>query len=170
MSGYSGLKAPLFIRFINGFADFRTIADALSKTSEDEDTKALAADLLESYKDKEIDLSDFKSDFRHLLNDIIENGVVLPVRQYLNAYMEPSLLEMSAESSDVRSGSKRTWLKIRDKDTPWLESTVCYNLSVFLIHVGASKLKCCQACHKYFVIDKMKYSYCSESCKKRSEG
>lgn len=170
MGGYIGHNAPLFIRFVNGFTDFRSIAAALGKASDDEETKALVEEFLRVYKEDSVDLSDFKADLRNLLNDIIENGVILPVTQYLNAYMEPSILEMSAETADTRSGNRRTWLKIRDKEAPWLEAVVCYNLSIFLIHVGASKLRCCKACRKFYVIGKLQYSYCSESCKKRAEG
>lgn len=171
MAGYTSVtRDPLFIRFANGNADYKDILHGLLRGSEDEETKAIAEAVLEEYKEKPLDLSEFRSDIRHLLNDLIENGVILPVTQYLNTYMEPSVEEMSIEHSYARTGETKTWLRIKNKDAPWMEAIVCYNISMFLIHIGVSKLKCCKLCKKYYTISKMKYEYCSESCKKRADG
>jgi hypothetical protein len=165
------VTTPLFLRFINGEIGPLGIAKSLASVSQDDDTKNTVHELLDSYKDreKELDFSQFRSDMRNLVLDLMENGPILYLKEYLNAYMEPSLLEIVEKEGFVSSGITKRWVKIRDKGAPWIEGVVCYNLSVFIHSSGYNKIRVCKGCSKFYVIGKMKYSYCSESCKKRYE-
>jgi len=155
---------PLFIRFVNGDTDPRGVVQGLIEGTRDEGTIGIAQEVLAG----EMDLTQFREDLCSLLDDIIANGVYHPAVNYLNSYMEPSILEHQEERNLDSSGTTRKWLSIRKKDSPWVEAVVCYNLTLFIKAFGFSKIKKCPQCHRYFTQKKFKYKFCSEKCKMRS--
>ena len=160
---------PLFLRFVNGDATPLGVARSLASVTQDQVTKDIVAELVSSYKDREreLDFSQFRKDLKTLLLDLMDNGPIPYLRQYLNDYMEPSLLEVVEKEGFSSSGMTKRWVMIKDKDATWIEAVVCYNLSVFIATMGYNKIRQCKGCTKFYVIGKMKYVYCSESCKKR---
>lgn len=149
--------APLFMRFANDLVGPEEIVQGLVDSTEDEKTKEIALNVNIS----ELDLGLFKEDFRSMLDDIISGGVFHPIANYLNAYMEPSLLE---------HGAQKRWVTIRSEEAPWIEALLCYNLTLFIKAFGKEKLQRCPTCHKYFQLKKFKYKFCSEKCKIRGDG
>jgi hypothetical protein len=156
--------APLFIRVANNQADASTIAEGLISNTYDDITINLASIV----KEQNPDISIFREDLRNLLLDLITQGVTPQITQYLNSYMESSLLVHEQNESVGVSGHKLYWLSIKQEGTPWLEALVCYNLSVYIKAFGINFIKECPSCHKFFLQGKMKYKYCSEVCKTRS--
>lgn len=158
------LNSPLFIRVANNTAGVREIVKGLAEGTRDEASRELALSL----DQESVDLTDFVHDLRELLKDIGKNGLENRMIDYLNAYMGPSILMHSVDESTMSSHKRGYWLSIKDREAPWLEAVVCYNLSVYLKMFGPSGIKECQGCGKFFVQGKMKYKYCSEGCKRRS--
>lgn len=163
-----GLKDPLFIRFLNGHITGLGVMDAFLRGTKDDKTKEIVTAFIAA--GVEPDLKDFKTDFKNLVKDFSENGPIHPVREYLNSYMEPSLLEVPENSSVGNMGETTKWLMIRNPEAPWLEAVVCYNLSIYVHTFGHHTIKECPLCNKFFTQGKYKYKYCSESCKVRSGG
>jgi hypothetical protein len=157
------MSAPLFIRVANKVSDGKDIADSLAKGTRDPETTRLAEEMAANPPD----MSEFVSDFGHLLQDIMVNGVVPPAVDYLNAYMQPSLLMHPFSEAEGSTGMDGYWLSIKDKEAPWLEAVVCYNLSAFLKLFGYRKIKLCSVCHKFFTNNRNDYKFCSEACSRR---
>lgn len=155
---------PLFIRFANGDATPEDVVRGIIEGTRDEKSVSIAQKVLYG----EIDLSLFKSDFQSLLDDVIANGVYHPAVNYLNSYMEPSILEHREESSLSSTGSSKKWISIRNEKAPWVEAVVCYNLTLFIKVFGYDKIRKCPYCRRYFTQKKFKYKYCSEKCKRGS--
>lgn len=156
---------PLFVRFANGKASFDDIVNGFIESTQDSRSKEIAEGVLGA----ESDLSSFRGDFRELLDDVIANGIFHPAVNYLNSYMEPSILQHKDTAGSGTSGSSRSWISIRDAGSPWVEAVVCYNLALFLKAMGPKKLKRCSSCGDFFTNAKMDYNYCSEKCKRVSE-
>jgi len=158
------LNSPLFIRVANSVAGVSDIVKGLAEGTQDEASRELALSL----DQESVDLTDFTRDLRELLKDIEKNGLEGRMIDYLNAYMSTSILMHNVDESTGSSNRRGSWLSIKDREAPWLEAVVCYNLSVYLKLFGPSGIKECQGCGKFFVQGKMKYKYCSEGCKRRS--
>ena len=159
-------KGPLFIRFANDQVSKEEIIDGLIEATKDEATREIATQAKES----DYDLSQFREDFREMLVDVIANGVYHPAANYVNSYMEPSLLQHMEESSTSSTGTQKRWVSVRRKDAPWVEALVCYNFSLFVKLYSHRKIKVCPNCKSFFVNQKFDYKYCSETCKVRSDG
>lgn len=157
--------APLFIRVVNGRADAHDIAQGLLKGTKDPTTKELA----ETTDLSQFDISLFVQDMKALLRDLKSEGLTKNIINYLDDYMSVSLLMHDEDSSAGISGRKGYWLSIKDAEAPWVEAIVCYNLSAYLKLYGHNGIQECPACRKFFVQGKMKYKFCSESCKIRGD-
>ena len=158
-------REPLFIRVANDAAGPLDVVEGFLTASNDEHSKEIA----QAFKDNLPDISLFKKDFKEVLDDIIDNGISQRMKNYVNSYMKPSLEEFSEGSQGGRTGEHR-WVVIKEKDTPWIEALVCYNLCLYLRAYGLKELKRCPVCKKFFS-NKGKYAkYCSESCKASGGG
>jgi hypothetical protein len=136
----------------------------MAKGTQDERSRFIALGV----KEQNPDIEEFVGDLRSLLRDIEKEGVENRARDYLNAYMSNSLLMHPLDISEGTGGIKGAWLSIKEEDAPWVEATVLYNLSVYLKMFGPNTIKECPGCGKFFTQGKMKYKYCSESCKLRN--
>lgn len=156
------IAEPLYIRFANGKITSKGVIESFLKNAQDDKTRGIAEKAL----DTPPNLTQFRSDFKNLLLDLIDRGVNREFANYLNSYMKPSLEEFVVGSSIGRAGEKR-WVGIKDEETPWVEATICYNLSLYIKLEGIDKIKQCVVCKKFFC-HKTKYAkYCSDSCKSR---
>ena len=156
-------KEPLFLRFVNGAIGAPEVVGAFLEGAKDDKTREIAEKILE---DQEYpDLDQFREDFSNLLEDLIDNGPIPPVRQYLSDYMEPSLSEYSNESAFQNTGMVDRWVGIREEQSPWMEGLVCYNLCMYLKGFGGKDLKRCPVCRKFFNHKGPHAVYCSERCK-----
>lgn len=150
---------PLFIRYANGDATVMDVIGAMAD-SEDEKTKQI----VEETKSALPDLSVFRADFRKALDDLIDSGINQRLINYVDSYMKPSLEEYMEGSQGSRAGEKR-WVTVKEKDTPWVEAVVCYNLCLYMRMYGIQDIKHCPVCGKFFS-HKGKYAkYCSDICK-----
>lgn len=150
---------PLFIRFANGHVEAKDIIASVLESVDHVPTKEIA----EKKKNEVVDLSLFRRDFRNLLVDLTDNGITQKLKNYVDSYMKPSLIEL-VDGGGSRSGETRR-VSIKAEDTPWLEAVVCYNLCVYIRAFGFKEIKQCPVCSKFFS-NKGKYAkYCSESCK-----
>lgn len=151
---------PLFIRFANEPLNIPGLLNSLLKQIEDEGSRKI----IEAAKDNIPDLKVFRTDYKNMLTDLIENGINQDIKNYVNSYMKPSLEEFVDDSPGSRSGEHRM-IVIKAADTPWIEAIICYNLCLYLKVYGLSELKKCPVCSKFFC-HKGKYGkYCSDSCK-----
>jgi hypothetical protein len=151
---------PLFIRYVNGLVDPSQVIQSFLESNFDKRSEEIAKEALQKLPD----LSLFKRDFRNLLLDIIDNGIRKPSINYLNDYMKPSLEEIVEGSSSNNAGEKRQII-IKEKDTPWIEAIICYNLTLYIKVFGIPEIKQCPVCSKFFS-HKGKYAkYCSDICK-----
>jgi hypothetical protein len=152
-------REPLFIRFANGLVGPLEIISSFLESNIDEKSKGIADEALK----KPPDLSMFKKDFKALLRDIIDSGINNQSINYLDSYMKPSLEEIVEGGGSV-AGEKRQVI-LKEKDTPWVEAIVCYNLTLYIKMYGISEIKLCPVCMKFFS-HKGKYAkYCSDICK-----
>jgi len=155
--------APLFIRVVNGQAGAEDIARGLFQGTKDESTKKI----IEGTDLSQFDISLFVQDMKALLRDLQKEGLDKGIIGYLDSYMGSSLLMHDVDISEGITGRKGYWLSIQDTDTPWVEAVVCYNLSAFIKIYGYKGIMECPSCGKFFIQGKMKYKFCSESCKIR---
>ena len=154
---------PLFMRFLNGKADSSDIARSFLSSTKCEESQGIIQEFLDS--ETEYPLDQFRSDLTACLKDILDQGVDEPIRRYFTDYMKPSLLEYNADSSIGRTGFEDRWVGIADKEAPWIEALVCYNLLMYIKAFGTKSLKRCPVCEDFFG-HKGKYSvYCSDRCK-----
>ena len=150
---------PLFIRYGNGLVEPTYIIQSFLESNFDEKSKVIAEEALKNPPD----LTLFKKDFRNLLIDIIDNGINKQAINYINNYMKPSLEEI-VEGGTSRAGEKRQVI-LKNKDAPWVEAIVCYNLTLYIKMYGIPEIKLCPVCSRFFS-NKGKYAkYCSEVCK-----
>jgi hypothetical protein len=154
------MREPLFIRFLNSQVDERTLLETFIDSSKDDTTREIIRDRKETP-----DLSVFKKDFANAVKDLTEDGINSYFVNYVNSYMKPSLEEFLEEVSHQGTGMEKRWVKILDKDAPWLEALICYNMCLYVKAFSSSTIKSCKQCQKFFT-HKGKYaSYCSEICK-----
>lgn len=156
-------RAPLFLRFVNDEAGAEDIARAMVEGARDDLTSQIASKVLQGGELP--NLEQFRRDFSFLLEDLIDNGPIPPVRQYLTDYMEPSLSEYSKEGAISSTGVTERWVGIKDGESPWMEGLVCYNLCMYLKGFGGKDLKRCPVCHTFFNHKGPHAVYCSEMCK-----
>lgn len=150
---------PLFIRWANKQATVKDIIDTVLRSTDHEPSKEIARQALE--KDHELEV--FRRDFKEVLKDLSENGINRVFINYVDSYMKPSLTEI-VEGSSGRTGEIRR-AALKSAEAPWIEAVVCYNLSLYIRAYGATSIKECPKCHKFFC-HKGKYGkYCSEACK-----
>jgi len=161
-------RSPLYLRFANRELDAEQVVTGFIRSTQDEASKAIATDLLEV---KGIyDVEDFREYFRNCLKDLIDNGAIPAVTEYLNAYMSSSLEEVGGHVGRGSYGTSSRYAIIKDAEAPWVEALVCYNLCLYIKGYGLEELKSCKTCGKFFC-DKGKYAtYCSEGCKSRKGG
>jgi hypothetical protein len=156
-------REPLFLRFVNSTADAADIARSLVEGSKDEATVEVASKVLQN--EEFGDLKQFRADFANMLEDLIDNGPIPPVRQYLTDYMEPSLSEYANDSAVHNTGMTDRWVSIKDPEAPWMEAIVCYNLCMYLKGFGGKDLKRCPVCFNFFNHKGPHAVYCSQVCK-----
>jgi hypothetical protein len=153
-------KEPMFVRYANRQINAESVVKAYIQASNHQASLNIAQEMLEELPD----LSIFRNDFSKALEDLIENGINRDFVEYVNCYMKPSLSEVLSGDGRNTTGEKR-WVMIKDKDAPWIEALVCYNLTLYIKAFGHNELKKCPVCNKFFT-NKGKYAkYCSDSCK-----
>lgn len=158
----AGKIEPLFVRFANGEASTEDVLNALS-SSQDKKTADIVTEALKNIPD----LSVFRTDFKSMLGDLADNGVSRRVMNYVDSYMKPSLEEyVSGSGGGTKSGEAR-WVAIKDKDAPWPEAVLCYNMCLYLRVYGITEFKRCPTCGKFFT-NKGRYAkYCMEHTPKK---
>ncbi len=155
------MREPIFIRFLNGNVDEKSVLNTFEENCQDDFTR----EVIQEKKDNLPNLSVFRQDFSNAVKDLTENGVNSYFVNYVNSYMKPSLEEFVEEKSHQSTGMEKRWVKIREKETPWLEALICYNLCLYVKAFSSNTIKACKQCQKFFT-HKGKYaSYCSETCK-----
>lgn len=153
-------REPLFVRFANMQINTDGVIKSYISISEHSKSISIAEEALENIPD----LSVFRKDFSNALEDLIDNGINRELINYLDCYMKPSLSEV-LENEGRNLTSEKRWVIIKDKDAPWVEATLCYNLTLYIKAYGHSELKRCPVCKKFFT-NKGKYAkFCSDSCK-----
>ena len=154
---------PLFIRVANGAEDLSGVARSLV-TSKDGGTAAMATSVANDPSCYQYDFALFREDFSRCLVDMIDNGTSPQVRTYLNSYLA-SLNENVTGDHFSSKGSTVHTVSVSDKDGPWVEGLVCYNLCLYLKAFGIQELKNCKRCHKFFVGRGTHAVYCSDTCR-----
>jgi hypothetical protein len=153
-------KEPMFIRFANKQLTADGVVNSFIQATEHKPSLEIANEVLNNLPD----LSIFRKDFSNALIDLIDNGINKEFVNYLNCYMKPSLTEILDGDGRGTTGEHR-WVMIKDKDAPWIEALLCYNLSLYIKAYGHKELKKCPVCTKFFT-GKGKYAkYCSDACK-----
>jgi len=153
-------REPLFIRFANKQTNTNGVIKSFIDASEHQKSVLIAEEALDSVPD----LSVFRKDFSNAIEDLIDNGINKQLINYLDSYMKPSLSEI-IDSGGSNTTNEKRWVMIKDKEAPWIEAILCYNLTLYIKAYGYKELKRCPVCHKFFT-NKGKYAkYCSESCK-----
>lgn len=164
------LLEPLCVRVANGRAGLSDVASVLARST-DPVTAEVAAAVLSGDEPYEFDFTTFSVDFRALLKDVTDTGILhnSSARDYLNSYMARSLVEDSVDTSHKKSGEVSRTVRIVDRGQPWAEGLVCYNFCLFVASGGMPTLKSCKKCGSFFT-NKGKYaSYCSDVCKGKAQ-
>jgi hypothetical protein len=113
------------------------------------------------------DVDLFRSDFREMLQDIIEGGISREVTTYLSSYTSVSLEEFEdQERYGTRGGSSR-FAVVSDKESPWVEGYICYSLMLYLKGFGRAEIRKCKDCGRFFTGRGSHASYCSDACSAR---
>jgi len=153
-------KEPLFIRFLNGETNTVGVINSFIELSEDRNSKEIAKKSLDNVPD----LSLFKRDFANCVEDIIDNGISRNVINYVDSYLKPSLIEITASGNYSRTNDKR-WVTLKSESAPWIEALICYNLGLYIKAYGLLELKKCPVCNKFFSHKGRYAKYCSDTCK-----
>ena len=155
---------PLFVRFANGRAGLLEVCKALA-ASKDQATVEIASKVLADPSMYSSQLSEFQTDFRNCVEDMLDNGLSKSVQGFLTSYTEPSLIEYSSGISYTNKGSTEQWVAIANQEAPWVEAVVCYNLMLFLKLGRIHELKKCKRCGLLFSGKGKHAVYCSDICK-----
>jgi hypothetical protein len=156
-------QQPLFLKFVNDQCSTEEVVHRFLESCKDEKTEYVLRGLIDSGEFPNIEA--FRRDFAGLLEDLIDNGPIPPVKSYLSSYMEPSLIEYGNESATGGTGFEDRWIGIRQENSPWIEGLVCYNLCMYLKGFGGKDLKRCPVCKTFFNHKGPHAVYCSNACK-----
>lgn len=153
-------KDPLFLKFLNKDVSVIEMLSSFSR-SKDPYTVEAAEELLKNPPD----LEEFRTEFKDAVSDIIHEGIGKEFSVFVNHYMEPSLEEDVKTVRGHRGENVFRNARVKDKDSPWIQGVICYNISLYIRAFGLSDLKRCKICSKFFA-HKGKYAiYCSDACK-----
>lgn len=153
-------RDPLFIKFVNKKISVLEILQSFSK-SRDANTSKAAVELMPNPPD----LDDFREELTEALRDLADVGYGSEFIAFVNNYMESSLEEDVQVSDGYRGENVFRSARIKDKNAPWVQGFICYNLSLYIKAFGLDSLKSCKIC-KILFTHKGKYAvYCSDPCK-----
>lgn len=153
-------KNPLFLRFLNQNTSIYEMLKSFSQ-SKDPYTSNTAIEAMEDPPD----LEEFRTEFKDAVSDIIKEGPGEEFSAFVDHYMAPSLEEDVKTIKGQRGENVFRVARVKDKNEPWVQGLICYNLCLYIRAFGLSALKSCKVCSKFFA-HKGKYAlYCSDACK-----
>lgn len=156
-------QQPLFIKFLNNEIDVNSMLESFSRSKDNATVEASKA----AFKNPP-DLSKFKKEFTEAVEDIITEGFDEGFKAFVNHYM--TALEEDVDIKNTPRGENRSQTaRVSDKNGPWVQGFICYNLCLYIKAFGLENLKKCRICGRFF-IHKGKYAiYCSDVCKKKGQ-
>ena len=157
-------KSPMFLRFINKETGVNDLLLSFAQSSDDR-TASAAQELLNSPPD----LTEFHKELKDAVYDLVDDGVGDEFVAFVNHYMEPSLEEDLTIAKTPLGENRSQVARVKDKDAPWVQGFICYNICLYIKAFGLESLKRCKVCSKLFC-HKGKYAvYCSDECKKKKK-
>ena len=158
------LKTPMFLKFLNKEIGALDLLTSFSHSSDTITSTAAVAALRDLPN-----LDDFRVELSGAVEDLIKKGLSDELKAFVDNYME--CLEEDIETSNTPLGENRSHqARIKDKDGPWLQGFICYNLCLYIKFYGLEHLKKCRVCGKIFS-HKGKFAvYCTDVCKTKKGG
>lgn len=156
-------KNPLFLKFINKEISIIEMLSSFSR-SKDSYTASAAIELM----DNPPDIEEFRKEITDAVSDIIKEGSGKEFTAFVDNYMAPSLVEDIETKRGTRGENVSRSVRVKDKDSPWVQGIICYNLCLYIRAFGLGELKKCKVCSKIFAHKGKWALYCSDPCKIRN--
>ncbi len=151
---------PLFLKFLNREAPVLEMLSSFSR-SKDPYTSEAANELMENPPD----LEEFRKEFIDAVRDIIKEGPGKEFSAFVDHYMAPSLEEDVKTVKGQRGENIHRTARVKDKNEPWVQALICYNLCLYIRAFGLEALKTCKVCGRFFAHKGKWAVYCSDVCK-----